>query len=212
MKLIDLTVENFIEEVSSNSPAPGGGSVAALASSLGIALSNMVGKLSVTKKKFKALDEVIQNQFINTINELESLRNELTNLIDKDTEAFNLIMEAFKYPKETTEEKSFRSSKIQEATLIAAMVPLEVTDICFESLKKIETILPYANRNTTSDLGVSILMIHAGFEGALMNVLINIGGLKDEEKRNEINEKCTTSLKLCRILKDNLLEKIYNKL
>ena len=82
--------------------------------------------------------------------------------------------------KETIEEKEFRSMKIQEATLIATLVPLEVTEFCLESLKKIETILPYANRNTTSDLGVSILMIHAGFEGAIMNVLINIGGLKDE--------------------------------
>jgi formiminotetrahydrofolate cyclodeaminase len=212
MKLIDLTVKDFIEEVSSNSPAPGGGSVAALASSLGIALSNMVGKLSITKKKFKALDIEVQNQFISTINELELSRKELTNFIDKDTEAFNLIMDAFKYPKETIEEKEFRSMKIQEATLIATLVPLEVTEFCLESLKKIETILPYANRNTTSDLGVSILMIHAGFEGAIMNVLINIGGLKDEIKRNEINEKCKQSLTECRILKDNLLEKIYIKL
>jgi len=212
MKLIDLTVKDFIEEVSSNSPAPGGGSVAALASSLGIALSNMVGKLSITKKKFKALDIEVQNQFISTINELELSRKELTNFIDKDTEAFNLIMDAFKYPKETIEEKEFRSMKIQEATLIATLVPLEVTEFCLESLKKIETILPYADRNTTSDLGVSILMIHAGFEGAIMNVLINIGGLKDEIKRNEINEKCKQSLTECRILKDNLLEKIYIKL
>lgn len=212
MKLVDLTVQDFIDEVASSSPAPGGGSVAALASSLGMALTKMVGNFSVTKKKFKDLDEDTKDKFIKVIDEIDKKREVLTQIIDKDTEAFNLIMNAFKLPKETESEKKERSKAIQEATLKAAMVPLEVSKVCLSSLHQIESILPYINRNTMSDLGVSVLMIHAGFEGAIMNVLINVGGLKDEVIKSELEDLCQTSLLEMRIKKEALLETIYKKL
>lgn len=212
MKLVDLKVEDFIVEVGSSSPAPGGGSVSALTASIGVALSNMVGKLSVTKKKYKALDIEVQNQFEVAMNELEEIRNALKKYVDKDTEAFNEIMGAFKLPKETEEEKSARRNAIQNATLRATKVPTEVSNLCMIALQKIETIIPYINKNTMSDIGVSVLMIQAGLEGAAMNVLINTPGLKDEEVRNQFNNEIDVLIKDSRILKDRIVKQVYSKL
>ena len=105
MKLIDMKVLDFTNLVDSKSPAPGGGSVSALCGSLGTSLARMVGHLTIGKKKFLALDVNIQKQFIEVIHSLEGLKNELLMLVDKDTEAFNQIMLAYKMPKDTPERK-----------------------------------------------------------------------------------------------------------
>ena len=139
--LRELKVVDFINEVDSKSPAPGGGSVSALASTLGIALTRMVGHLTVGKKKFKALDESIQDRFTNITKSFETLKEELTLLIDKDTEAFNLIMEAFKLPKETEEEQTFRNQKIEEGTLEAIKVPFKVAELSLEALRNLDYVL-----------------------------------------------------------------------
>ena len=126
MRLIDLKVNEFIEQVDSSSPAPGGGSVSALASSLGVALARMVSHLTIGKKKFQAFDEVIQNEYTTRFNHLESILEQLLVLIDQDTEAFNEIMKAFKMPKETDDEKTKRNEAIEKATLGAIKVPYEI--------------------------------------------------------------------------------------
>ncbi|MGL5099966.1 MAG: cyclodeaminase/cyclohydrolase family protein [Fusobacteriaceae bacterium] len=105
MKLIELTINEFLSEVDSPSPAPGGGSVSALASALGVSLIRMVGHLSFGKKKFEGLDEGIKMEFKRRFDELQGIEEELKNLIDKDTESFKLFMAAMKMPKETDEEK-----------------------------------------------------------------------------------------------------------
>lgn len=108
MKLIDMKVIDFSNEVDSKSPAPGGGSVAALASNIGISLGRMMGNLSFGKKKFEALDEDIKKEFKEKFEKLGSIRDNLLELVDKDTESFNEVMKAFKLPKETDEQKSIR--------------------------------------------------------------------------------------------------------
>ena len=111
MYLIDLKVKQFIDEVDSNSPAPGGGSVSALLSVLGISLSKMVGHLSINKKKFLKLDESIQKTFKNNIIVLDNFKKELMPLIDADTESFNLIMKAYSLKKDSEEEIILRNKK-----------------------------------------------------------------------------------------------------
>lgn len=212
MKLTEQQVLSFIEEVESSSPAPGGGSVSALASSLGVALSSMVGKLSITKKKFKALDDDIQSRFHHIMEELTEINFELKELIDKDTEAFNLIMDAFKLPKETETEKKYRSSKIEEGTLEAIKVPFRVAQLSINALRQLDYVLAYGNKNTISDLGVSALMIAAGLEGAILNVKINLPGVSDtsviEYYQKESNDMLEESSKI----RETILQKVHQKL
>lgn len=184
MKLIDLSVEGFIEEVDSNSPAPGGGSLAALAGALGSGLSRMVGHLSIGKKKFKNLTEEQQKEFKDALKELDSIKKELMILIDEDTNAFNLIMKAFKLPKETEEEKAVRRKAINNATIKAIEVPLAVARVSKKGMDFLPVIRKYGNKNCLSDVGVSMLLLHSAFVGAVMNVKINISGLSLEQGRN----------------------------
>ncbi len=210
--LKELTVENFVNEVDSKSPAPGGGSVSALASSLGFGLTRMVGHLSVGKKKFRALDEEVQNKFKDIIKDFESMKNEMVELIDKDTDAFNLIMAGFKLPKETEEEKTYRNLKIEEGTLEAIKVPFRVAELSLQGLKQLEYILKYGNKNTLSDLGVSALLLQAGLEGAILNVKINIPGISDNETKEYYISKSQTILNEGNKLKNEVLEIVHSKL
>lgn len=210
--LKDLKTFEFVNTVDSKSPAPGGGSVSALASSLGAALLRMVGHLSISKKKFRELDETVQAEFISRFDNLLPLKEKLIDLIDKDTMAFNEIMAAFKLPKETDEEKKERSKAIQEATLFATKVPFTVVEVSIEALENIEFILQYGNKNTISDIGVGALMLYSGIEGAILNVKINLSGLKDEDIKNDFTKKINSALEEATILKDRILEEIHNAL
>ena len=117
MKLIDMTVTDFANEVDSNSPAPGGGSVSALASDIGVGLARMMAHLSFGKKKFEALDDATKAEFKSRFDKLGEIRSELSTLVDKDTESFNEFMKALKMPKETEEEKTLRAKAMEDATV-----------------------------------------------------------------------------------------------
>lgn len=209
MKLIDLNVLDFINQVDSNSPAPGGGSVSALLSLLGISLARMVGHLSVDKKKFKALDQDIQDQFKKHMNHLETIKNEIIPLIDKDTDAFNEIMTAFKIPKD---EKEKRSLAIEKATQSAIEVPYKVANISFKALEMISFVLAYGNKQTISDVGVCALSIASGIEGAALNVLINLPGLSAEEQKDIYRSEMKSLIKETHVLKQDILNLVYENL
>lgn len=181
MKLVELKVNEFVNVVDSKSPAPGGGSVAALAGSLSSALARMVSHLTIGKKKFKALDEETQELVFNAMTNLESKKEKFVELIDKDTEAFNMIMAAFKLPKETDEQKKERSNKIEEATVVAIDVPYEVASNGRAILESLNVLLQYGNKNCLSDLGVSGLLLHTAIIGAVMNMKINLPGISCED-------------------------------
>lgn len=210
--LRELKVIDFVNEVDSKSPAPGGGSVSALASSLGLALTRMVGHLSVGKKKFKALDEDIQFSFKSIIESFEEMKVEMLELIDKDTDAFNLIMAGFKLPKETDEEKSLRSIKIEEGTLEAIKIPFRVAVLSLDALMNIEYILKYGNKNTLSDIGVSALLLSAGLEGAILNVKINIPGITSDETKEYYLSKSKEILNEGTKLKNEILQIVHSKI
>ncbi len=212
MKLVELNLNEFNNEIDSSSPAPGGGSVSALASSIGVSLTRMVGHLTISKKKFRALDMETQNKFNTILDDFLVMKSELISLVDKDTEAFNLIMKAFKLPKETEEDKKIRKAKILEGTIEAIKVPYIVARLSYNALQDMEFILKYGNKNTLSDIGVSTLMLYSGLEGAILNVKINIPGLTDQDLIDQYQNSVSDMLLDAKEIKDYILERIHNLL
>ena len=183
--LIDKTVSGFVEELASNSPAPGGGSTAALAGTLGAALSVMVCNFTVDNPKFsdvKAEISLVKKKGID-------LKNSLMEYIDGDTDAFDEVMKAYKLPKGTDDEKTLRVERIQEATKQATLLPLKVAEACVEVLKLSIKVLTIGNPNTACDAAVSGVMAYAGFQGAIFNVKINLNSIKDETFIQSVRDK-----------------------
>ena len=141
MKLVDLSVKDFLNIVDSKSPAPGGGSVSALVSALGCTLGRMVAHLTFDKKKFKELPEWEQENFKASFDRINDYRKVLEDLVDKDTEAYNLVMEGYKLPKDTDEEKEIRKNTIEKNLKLAIETPLEICKISENTLKSLEIIL-----------------------------------------------------------------------
>ena len=173
--LTTKTVSEFIDEVASRSPAPGGGSVAALAGALGAALTAMVSNLTIGKKKYVG----VQGEMQRVLKQSESLRASFTELIDDDAEAFNTVMSAFNLPKETEEDKAKRAASIQRATKGATEIPLHVMQLCEQALLLTQAAAEKGNVNSISDAGVAALMLHAACLGAKLNVQINLGSIND---------------------------------
>jgi len=175
--LVSMKIGGFLSELASDSPAPGGGSVAALAGSLGAALSSMVCNLTIGKEKYAD----VQLEIKDTLKKSEQLRKELIKLIDKDTEAFNDVMKAFKMPKETEEQKEKRKQAIQKGYKTAAKVPLETAKTCEKILDIAMVVAEKGNKNSITDAAVSALMAQAGVKSAILNIKINLGSIKDDE-------------------------------
>ena len=184
-KLINMNLATFADETASESPAPGGGSISAYVGSLGVSLATMVANLSSHKKGW---DNRWQ-EFSIWAEKGQTLKDQLINLVDADTKAFNEIMSAFNLPKSTDEEKKKRTQCIQEATKYAIEVPFKVMQLSFESLDLIKTMAIEGNPNSVSDAGVGALCARSAVMGAFMNVRINASGLDDKKFVDEIISK-----------------------
>nr|WP_321502471.1 cyclodeaminase/cyclohydrolase family protein [uncultured Dethiosulfovibrio sp.] len=191
MKLSDLTVKGFVEELASESPAPGGGSVAALAGSLGAALSAMVAGLTVGKEKYKDNWEVMEKVQADGT----ALQNRFLELMEEDTEAFNGFMAAMKLPKATDEEKAARSQAMQEATKKAIEVPFETMKECAAMVKLADIASTKGNPNAVTDAGSAAVLARAAAVAASYNVKINLMGLKDEAFAAKIRSEMEETLK-----------------
>jgi len=175
--LVNKSVRDFVTELASDSAAPGGGSAAALAGALGAALTTMVCNLSLDEEKFQAVLPEIQAIRL----QASALKEKLTNAVDEDAQAFNSVMNAYKLPKSNDEEKRARLATIQQSMKQAALLPLGVAGDSLEALKLAARILPLGNQNAASDAAVSGLMAYAAIQGALYNVKINLGFIKDAD-------------------------------
>ena len=184
-KLINMNLATFADETASESPAPGGGSISAYVGSLGVSLATMVANLSSHKKGW---DNRWQ-EFSIWAEKGQSLKDQLINLVDADTKAFNDIMSAFNLPKSTDEEKKKRTQCIQEATKYAIEVPFKVMQLSFESMDLIKTMAIEGNPNSVSDAGVGALCARSAVMVAFMNVRINASGLDDKKFVDEIISK-----------------------
>lgn len=183
--LVILTLQEFANETASESPAPGGGSIAAYIGSLGISLATMVANLSAHKRAW----DQRWKEFSDWAEKGQKIKDELLYLVDEDTRAFNKIMEAFSLPKSFEQEVKFRSEAIQNATKYATEVPLKTMILAYSSFPIIKAMAEIGNPNSISDAGVGALCARSAVIGAYMNVRINAAELKDEAFKKEILAK-----------------------
>lgn len=177
MELKNHTVEEFSRVLASDAPAPGGGSTAALSGALGAALVRMVAGLSAGKEKYKEHEALIERILI----EAEALRTGLLDVIDRDTEAFNAVTAVFAMPKATDEDKAARKQAMQKALKGCCETPLAAMKLSLEALELCSEALGKTNENAASDLGVAALTLKAAVQGAHLNILINLGGIRDAD-------------------------------
>ena len=183
--LVKMDLRQFCNETLSDSPAPGGGSVAALIGALGVSLGGMVANLSAGKRDW---DDKL-HYFSGWAVKAQQLKDELLVLVDEDTAAFNKVMDAFALPKDSAEEKTARSAAIQAANKYAAEIPLRVMETAFKSYEILTEMAKKGNPASISDVGVGLLALRACVDGAAMNVRINLAGLKDEKLKSALLEK-----------------------
>ena len=177
MKIADMKVTELINAVGSDAPAPGGGAVAGLAGGIGVALTMMVNGLTLSKKGF----EDDRERILDAIAKGNELKTRLLDVMDRDTEAFNVVSAAFGMPKDTDEQKAERSAAIQNGLKGCTKTPMEMMELIDETLTLAQSLLGRFNDTSASDLGVAFLSLKAGIQGAWLNVLINVGSLKDQE-------------------------------
>ncbi|MDO4869629.1 MAG: cyclodeaminase/cyclohydrolase family protein [Bacillota bacterium] len=208
MKLIDLKLNEYLDILLSDAPAPGGGSVSALAGAQGAALMAMVCDLTTSKKKYA--DE---HEYCAAVKEeATALYEELAASIDRDTDAYNLIAAAFKMPKETPDEKAARKKAIADGTLEATKVPFSVMEYAFKGLQLADRLQGHFNTNCASDFGVGVLNFMTCMRGAWFNVKINLPGVKDEAFAAKCEEEGASMLKQGQEIADRLAKEIEESL
>ncbi len=183
--LTTLKLKEFLDETASSSPAPGGGSISALAAALGSALTSMVCRLTIGKKKYAD----VQTEMEKVLQKSEELRTKFTTIIDEDTEAFNKVMSAYGLPKETDEQKEKRGLAIQEATKSATLVPLKLLELCADAIELVKILAEKGNQNSISDAGVAVLMISTASKGAELNIRINLTSLQNADFIKDIKDR-----------------------
>lgn len=186
MKLQDLTLKQFLEKTAANEAIPGGGSVSALHGAIASALTGMMANLTVGKKNYSD----VEDQMKQVVTEMEETKRHFVNDIDRDADAYGLVMQAYKLPKETDEQKSIRSEKIQDAMKVASLVPMEVAERAYKMFDLIIETMQKGNKNAVTDGMVGLMTCRTAIMGALLNVRINLGGIKDEAFVAELKEKC----------------------
>ena len=208
MKLTEKPVTNFLDELASNAPAPGGGSVAAVSGALGAALVSMVCNLTLGKKAYAD----VQDEIAELLSKSEALRQELTNLLEEDVKAYTGYSVAAKMPRGTEEEKAERQVVMQAALKVATDVPLTIAEA---AVKVMDLCMPAAekgNKWAVSDAGVAVLMAEASLRSAALNVLINLGSLKDEEFVANRRAKLDSLLEGKGIMRDEIYDYVASKL
>lgn len=208
MNLTDLTLDRFVSEIASPSPAPGGGSCAAYSASVGAALVEMMAHLSFGKKSYegKTLEE--KTIFEQSYLEISKIKDQLVILVDKDTAAFEKVMAAFKLPKETEEEKTARKQAIDDATWLCVDVPYKTAILSKQGIETAAKMISLGNQNAITDIGVGILMLHTGLEGAILNIKVNLCSVMDQEKAGAFRTEVENLCKEATALKESLLEMV----
>ena len=204
-KLIDLSSRSFSDEVSRETPAPGGGSVSSYVGALGTSLGGMVANLSCNTRGWENKVDIFSEKAY----KINQLREKLLSLVDEDANSFNSIMEAYKLPKDSEENKQIRSKAIKDATLYAAQIPLNIMVESYNSYEIIEFLAKEGNQNSLSDSGVACLCVHTAIHGAYLNVRIN---LKDATGGEDIMKKADKILKDSHSKKEKIMKLVEDKL
>jgi glutamate formiminotransferase/formiminotetrahydrofolate cyclodeaminase len=204
--LMAMAASRFVDEVSTEAPAPGGGSVAALMGSLSAALAAMVANLTIGKKGYEpAWDEMRR-----VAEQGQAVKDQLASAVDRDTDAFNRVMDAMRLPKNSAEESAARDRAIEAANKQAADVPLQTARWCLDALALADAVARRGNRNSASDAGVAALAARAGAEGAALNVVINLGSIKDAGFKDACVAETGTLVLEARRLSDAIVAQVIS--
>ena len=190
MNLEDMNVGNFLEQLASDAPVPGGGGVSALCGALGAALVSMVANLTVGKEKHRENWDVMTE----ALKTSSRLREEFLELADMDMKSFSSYMAALKMPKETDEEKSARKTAVQEAAMQAAEIPLRVLELCVETTETALEATKNGNPNVATDAGIAALLAEAGGIAASYNVQVNLATITEESFKRMCRARMTEAL------------------
>ena len=207
-KLVSLSTAALVHEVSRETPAPGGGSIAALAGSLGAALAAMVSNLTVGKKGYEAA----WKELTELANRAQEIKDKLLLAVDEDTNAFNAYMEARRLPQNTREEKEAREKAIQEGLKQAVMVPLTTAQLSLEAEKVAEKVVGLGNVNSVTDAGVGAQIAFTGVRGGIFNVLINLPQITDREFIDKMKTTCAALEKEAEQLLNETMAKVREKI
>lgn len=205
-----LTVEKFIEELASSSPAPGGGGAAAVGTALAAALNAMVYNLTKDKKAYNELSEEKRKELLENLEASIELYKKALEFMNKDRDAFLGLITSYKLSKDTEEEKKIREKTIKEATENCITVPLTLAEISLEFYGNIQFAMKYGNKNLISDAGVAAIMLHSAIESSILNVAINLSSIHNEENKKLMEEKINSILRESSNYKELILKGVYD--
>ena len=188
MRLSDLSIKEFMAKTASGSPVPGGGSIAALSAAIAAGLSEMVANLTIGKKGYEATEEKMKD----ITKDAADYRNKLIKDIDRDSDAYNDVLAAFKLSKGNEQEQHIRKQAIQKALKNASMVPLDVAKNAFKIIELAEKVVKYGNKNAVTDGAVAVMMARTAVLSALYNVKINLASIKDIDFVEKIRKDVTS--------------------
>ncbi|MCL0056043.1 cyclodeaminase/cyclohydrolase family protein [Dehalococcoidia bacterium] len=208
MKLVDLKVAEFLEELARGSPSPGGGSASALAGALGAALVAMVAALTLGKERYKNVEDELKE----VSRKAASLKTRMMCLVDEDSQAFDALLAVLRFPQDSAEAKGKRGVEVQQATRRAAEVPLEVARHSIKIVELAEVVIQKGNVNAISDGGVAALLGEAAFRGGVYNVKINLSSLQDETYKKAVEQELGALEEQMAILKNRVAQQVDKKL
>lgn len=208
---IEMGLIEYLEKTKSKD-MPGGGSVVGYTGALGAALTMMVANLTYGKKSFESLDESIKNQVKEDYEKMAGLINELTKIVDEDAKSFDGVLDAYKLPKETEEEKAFRKEKIQEGYKVAMDVPLKTCGLILECMRNQKSFAKYGNIYAITDQGAGTLLLAASGEAVLLNVIINLNAIDEGQYKEEVKEKLSSYTEELKTLRKELMDSCYGRL
>lgn len=203
-----MSITEFADKLSSEAPVPGGGGAAAVSATLAASLIAMVFNLTIGKKNFEEYDDITKTHILKGLDGIERAKKNFLTFIDKDAIAFSKIISAYKLPKQTEKEKRLRSEKIQEGYKVAASVPMELAKQADELYDIIDIACKYGNKNAISDVGAAAIFNHSVIEIAVLNISINLSGIKDGKLTNGLKSTSSKLLMHSEERKNMILKKV----
>jgi len=208
MAFKDQTIQQFLNELSAGTPTPGGGSTAALAGAFAAGLICMVCHLTIGKKTYQHIEPEMKK----ILAEAQACRDELLELSDRDADAFEQVMLAYKLPKETETQKQKRKQKLEQALREATRVPYRVAEICHKLLDFSKVLAEKGNKNAVSDAGVAACLAEATLQGALLNVAINLREISDQSFKEEYSKKSALLAHEAKAIRDSTMAQVQERL
>ena len=203
-----MTIQEFLDVLSSKEPVPGGGGASALAGALGNALGQMVANLTIGKKKYAQVEEEIKE----LAERMKGIKGQFTALADQDAKVFAPLAKCYSLPSGTEEEKAYKAEVMEARLLDASLVPMEIMEKASEMLEIMDILADKGSRMAVSDVGVGVQFIRTALLGAVMNVYINTKSMKNREKAEEMNEKAERLIKEGTEAADRIYQKVLEQL